>query len=65
MYKISSLCDFPPLFPLAAFSGKTHEDAVNSAKAWAKDSGATLLSYFEQKPINSKVGILVSYRARD
>lgn len=61
MQKLTSPGEFPTLAYFATFSGKSHDDAKGQAHAWEKETGATLVSYFEQKPINRSYGILVSY----
>lgn len=62
MIKVSRLQRFSDQDFIALFSGKSYEDAVNSAREWAQHTGNRLISYYEQVAIGKSKSILVSYR---
>lgn len=60
MNQVSSPNQFAEDSFIAYFSGKNYDDALKLAGEWSQRTGATLLSYYEQKAFGKS--ILVSYK---
>lgn len=63
MIQVSNLNQFPEDCYIAYFTGKNYEEAIKLAGEWSGRTGATLISYFEQKAFCKS--ILVSYKRNE
>lgn len=60
MIQVNNPNKFPDDSLIEYFTGKDHKDALQKAQDWASSSGATILSYYEQKAFGKS--ILISYK---
>ena len=63
MIQVSNPNQFPEDSHIASFTGKNYEEAIKLAGEWSGRTGATLISYFEQKAFGKS--ILVSYKRKE
>lgn len=63
MIQVNKITQFPEDSYIASFTGKNYDEAKTLAHAWSQRTGATLISYYEQKAFGKS--ILVSYKRNE